>query len=85
MGELSQYINQISILCDSNRVKSLYVFGSVANEKFRPDSDIDLVVEIEDKDPLSYSDHYFNLKFALEQILKRHIDLLEEKAIKTHI
>jgi predicted nucleotidyltransferase len=29
-----------------------------------------------------YAENYFNLKFALEDTLKRKIDLLEEKAIK---
>jgi predicted nucleotidyltransferase len=31
---------------------------------------------------LDYGDNYYNLKFSLENILKRRIDLLEEKAIK---
>ncbi|MTI87072.1 MAG: hypothetical protein FH748_03790 [Balneolaceae bacterium] len=46
-----------------------------------PDSDIDLIVEIEDKNPLAYTDHYFDLKYKLEKLLNRPIDLLEEKAI----
>jgi len=60
----------------------LYVFGSVITDKFRPDSDIDFVVDIDDNDPLTYSDKYFNLKFHLEEILNRQIDLLEQKAIR---
>ena len=51
-------------------------------DRFRPESDIDLIVDIEDNDPFSYSDNYFNLKFELEQLFKRDIDLLEQKAIK---
>jgi len=31
---------------------------------------------------LDYADNYFNLKFALEELLSRQIDLLENKAIK---
>lgn len=82
MKELNLHIDQIRELCHSNSVRSLFAFGSVTNKKFKPESDIDLVVEIEDPDPLSYSDHYFNLKFQLQQILRRPIDLLEQKAIK---
>ncbi|MFI5222350.1 MAG: nucleotidyltransferase family protein, partial [Bacteroidia bacterium] len=78
---LSLYIDQIKNLCSNNKVKSLFAFGSVTTDKFKPDSDIDLIVEIDEKDPLSYSDSYFNLKFQLEQLLKRRIDLLEQKAI----
>jgi len=46
------------------------------------ESDIDLVVDIDSSDPLDYADNYFNLKFALEDLLNRQIDLLENKAIK---
>ena len=65
-----------------NKVSTLYAFGSVITDRFKAGSDIDLVVEIEDEDPISYSDKYFNLKFQLEEILKRQIDLLEQKAIR---
>jgi len=64
-----------------NKVKALFAFGSVTTGKFGPDSDIDLVVDIDSGDPLAYSDSYFNLKFQLEQLLHRQIDLLEQKAI----
>ena len=82
MEELKRHMDQIKALCDTNKVKSLFAFGSVTNDQFRPESDIDLIVDIEDDDPLSYSDSYFNLKFELEQLLKRDIDLLEQNAIK---
>ncbi len=75
-------MEKISELCSSNTVRSLFAFGSVTTDSFGKDSDIDLVVDIEDKDPISYSDKYFNLKFALEDLLHRKIDLLEEKAIR---
>ncbi|MEK6551931.1 MAG: nucleotidyltransferase domain-containing protein [Bacteroidota bacterium] len=76
MEEISQHIEQIKKLCDINKVKSLFAFGSITTDHFQPDSDID------EKDPLSYSDNYFNLKFHLEKLLKRQIDLLEQRAIK---
>lgn len=63
-------------------VKSLFAFGSVTNDRFNTDSDIDLVVDIDNPDPLAYADDYFALKFELEKLLKRDIDLLEQKAIK---
>lgn len=85
MKELTTHIDEIIRLCNSNNVKSLFAFGSILTDKYRADSDIDLVVEIDDKDPLSYSDKYFNLKFQLEQLLNRNIDLLEQKAIKNRL
>ena len=82
MEEISQHIDQIKKLCDLNKVKSLFAFGSITTNYFQPDSDIDLVVDIDEKDPLLYSDSYFHLKFHLEELLNRQIDLLEQKAIK---
>lgn len=82
MNILIQHIDQIKRLCEINKVISLFAFGSVTTDNFSPDSDIDLVVEIDDNDPVSYTDKYFNIKFQLEDILKRQIDLLEQKAIR---
>jgi len=82
MIAIDQHINQIIELCEMNKVRALFAFGSATTDKFRPDSDIDLVVDIDDNDPISYTDKYFNLKFQLEDILKRQIDLLEQKAIR---
>lgn len=79
---LDKYKRDIQRLCKQNQVKSLYVFGSVLTESFNEKSDIDLLVEIESSDPYIYADNYFNLKFALQDLFKRPIDLLESKAIK---
>lgn len=79
---LERYINEIRNLCQKNKVRNLYVFGSVLTDHFTDKSDIDLIVDIDSNDPLDYADHYFNLKFALEELLNRQIDLLENKAVK---
>ncbi len=79
---LDSYINDIKDLCLTNKVKTLYVFGSVLTNNFTEKSDIDLVVDIDVEDPLEYADFYFNLKFSLQDLLKRQIDLLENKAIR---
>jgi predicted nucleotidyltransferase len=82
MNLILNHIDSIKQLCLSNKVKSLFAFGSITTNKFNPESDIDFVVEIDEKDPVSYSEYYFNLKFQLEKLLQRQIDLLEQKAIR---
>lgn len=82
MNPITLNIDKIKALCDKYHVKTLFAFGSVTRDELKPTSDIDLVVDIESNDPLSYSDDYFGLKFQLEKLLKRQIDLLEFRAIK---
>ena len=77
--EISDHIEQIGKLCDAHDVKSLFAFGSVISGKLRTDSDIDLIVDIDSNDPVDYSDNYFALKFQLENVLNRQIDLLEAR------
>ena len=82
MKEIEKHIEGVRKLCSSSKVKSLFAFGSAVREKLRPDSDLDFIVDIDDQDPLSYSDNYFNLKFNLEKIFNRKINLLEFRALK---
>lgn len=49
-------IDQIQELCKTNKVKTLFAFGSVTREDFNESSDIDLVVDIDEKDPFKYTD-----------------------------
>jgi len=79
---INQNINSINSLCKSHKVEKLYAFGSVLTEKFSDKSDIDLIVKFSDVDLLDYADNYFDLKFSLENIFKRSVDLLEEQAIR---
>jgi len=82
MNPIESHTIDIFKLCKTHNVKSLYAFESVLTDKFNPESDIDLIVEFQPLDVLDYVDNYYDLKFSLETILKREIDLLEEKAIQ---
>ena len=82
MNELEKYNTDISKLCATHNVKSLYAFGSALTDKFNANSDIDFIVNFNPVDLNDYADNYYNLKFSLQDILRRDIDLLEEQAIK---
>ncbi len=82
MKIIEDHINQIIHLCHKHKVARLYAFGSVLKNELTPSSDIDLLVDF-NKIPLKdYADNYFSLKDALENLLNRKIDLLENTAIK---
>ena len=82
MNRLETHASDIIKLCETHKVKSLYAFGSVLTDNFNTESDIDLIVEFSNIEVEDYADNYFDFKFSLQDILKRPIDLLEEKAIK---
>ena len=82
MNKLDTYTSDIIKLCETHRVKSLYAFGSVLTDSFNNESDIDLIVDFSNIEIEDYADNYFDFKFSLQDILKRPVDLLEEKAIK---
>ncbi len=82
MNLIENHTKDILNLCKAHKVKSLYAFGSVVTDKFTNESDIDLIVDFENLDVLEYGDNYYNLKFSLENVLQRNVDLLEEKALK---
>jgi len=81
MNIIDKNIDQIRVLCDKHKVAKLFIFGSVLSDRFRKSSDIDLIVDFQDVDLYEYADNYFDLKFALEKILNRKVDLLEDIAI----
>ena len=82
MTVLEEHIHDINQLCSTHKVKQLYAFGSVLTDKFNTDSDIDLIVDFEPIDLAQYADNYYDLKFSLEDVLQKPVDLLEDKAIK---
>jgi predicted nucleotidyltransferase len=79
---VTQHKNELARLCAQNKVRSLYAFGSVLTNRFNNDSDIDLVVDIDEENPLKYADYYFNLFYALQDLFNRPVDLLENRAIR---
>ena len=82
MNQLATYKQQINELCVNHKVKSLYAFGSILTANFNNKSDIDLIVDFIEMDVADYADNYFDLKFSLQNIFNRSVDLLEEQAIK---
>lgn len=82
---LHKNIKLINEACANNKVANLFAFGSVLTDNFNEDSDIDLIVSFFTHDPVEYAESYFDLKFRLEDIFGRQIDLLEQKAINNKI
>jgi len=63
-------------------VQSLALFGSVARDEARPDSDVDIVVEF--YAPSTF-DRYMDVKFYLEDHLGKKVDLVSWKSLKPQL
>jgi uncharacterized protein len=73
----------VSAFCRRYHIKRLALFGSVLRDDFRPDSDVDMLVEFE-------SDHVPGLDFiAIErecsELLGRRVDLVTPKSLMRRI
>ena len=82
MVSIERNKDKILALCLKYKVASLFVFGFVLNDRFTKSSDIDFLVDFSDVDLYDYAGNYFDLKESLEKLLKRQVDLLEDKAVK---
>lgn len=82
MKIIDKKIDKIRALCSKHKVAKLFVFGSILTDTFKNTSDIDLLVDFSNVELYEYADNYFDFKKSLETLLKRRIDLLEDKAIK---
>ncbi|MBO1350692.1 MAG: DUF86 domain-containing protein [Hormoscilla sp. GUM202] len=65
-------------------VKSLAMFGSVARNEGRPDSDLDLLVEWESGKRIGWSD-FVEIQQYLENILACQVDLVVPKELKPRL
>lgn len=65
---------ELAALCQRHHIKKLALFGSVLRDDFRPDSDVDVLVEFEP----GYSVGLIRLaamQLELSQVLGRNVDL----------
>lgn len=80
MFEFNNYQNEINNICQKYHVKSLTAFGSVLSDDFNKSSDLDFLLELDNtKNGIN---RYMNIKFELEELFKRPVDLVMPKAIK---
>lgn len=77
---------QIIDLCIQHKVSECYLFGSAVRNEMTSNSDIDFLVKFSETIPLlDYADNYFSLKFSLEELLQKPVDLVSIKSVKNPI
>lgn len=63
-------------------VKSLSIFGSAARDALSDASDVDLLVEFAGA---ATFDGYFDLKFFLEDVIGRRVDLVTRNGLRSEL
>ena len=70
-------------LCRLFRVERLDLFGSAATGEFDPSSsDLDFLIEFEDRASPGLLNRYLDFAEALERLFGRHVDLLTPRSIR---
>lgn len=81
--EISRHLPDFLILCRTHSVRYLYAFGSATTERFDDaKSDIDLLVEIDEPDPIKRGEKLISLWDTFEDFFKRKVDLLTDSRIR---
>ena len=76
-------ISELNEICKSFDVKRLYVFGSLCTDKFDENkSDIDLIVELDEKDPIEKGEKLIILWDKFEELFGRKVDLLSRTQVR---
>ena len=64
---------RVSDFCRRHHIRKLALFGSVLRDDFRPDSDVDVLVEFEPGKTPGLA--FFGMEIELSEILGRRVDL----------
>jgi len=80
--EIEEIKEKIVPVLIRHRIKRAGIFGSVATGEGNSQSDIDILVELENKISLL---EFVSIKFELEDLLGKKVDLVEYQAIKPRL
>jgi uncharacterized protein len=75
-------IEAIRALCKKYDVEELAIFGSVLRDDFKPDSDVDFLVEFKNNDYGPWMSKLMYLEEELSTLLHRKVDLVSKRGVE---
>ncbi len=75
--------DEITAFCERNHIRKLSLFGSVLRDDFRPESDVDFLVEFE-PDHVPGFITFSKMRLELSDILGRQIDLQTPQSLSRY-
>lgn len=83
---IKNHLVELKQICDKHHVAEIFLFGSATNSSFNEESDLDFLVQFNDKiNLLDYADNFFSLIESLEKLFNRKVDLLTSTSLKNPI
>lgn len=80
ISQINLDMEKIKEFCEKWTIREFSVFGSVLRDDFRPDSDVDVLVEFVPNHGWSLFDH-FRMQDELAEMLGRKVDLVSKRAV----
>lgn len=84
MKLIEMNMDKIVALCKKYKVAKLWVFGSILTPRFNENSDVDFLVDFDEKqiELLEYADNFFSFIHEIEAVVGRKVDMVVNKSIK---
>ena len=81
-SKIENHQSEIAAICEKYRVVKIELFGSATRDDFDPNqSDLDFLVELQPRPPVEYANSFFCLRWALQDLFQKSIDLVEANSI----
>jgi predicted nucleotidyltransferase len=82
-GRINLTKEQIGKFCERNYIRKFAFFGSVLRDDFRPDSDIDILVELDPEAPIGFME-MAGMEIELSEMIRRKVDLRTPKELSRY-
>jgi uncharacterized protein len=76
-------LSDVNRLMRQYRIKRAYLFGSAVSKNFNENSDIDVLVDVDETiEPVTLGGYLWDLQFELEKLFGRKVDLLTSRSLR---
>lgn len=79
-AEISNMIPRMQRFFEAQPVNRAYLFGSFSRGEGKPDSDVDIMVDLDKTKPIGLF-QYVTMKLDLQELLHREVDLVEREEL----
>ena len=79
-AEISNMIPRMQRIFAAQPVNRAYLFGSFSRGEEKPDSDVDIMVDLDKSKPIGLF-QYVTMKLELQDLLQREVDLVERNEL----